>query len=148
MAPIPYYGNGKVYITKNGVYKINATKDGELEFHSDGYFSQRVKIENKTEINIVLEKDNRKLIFISGKVTNEKEEPLVDVIIRSKRHPKDIGTDVYYRTNKSGIYKLGTSDNGTLLFSLEGYETQEIPVNKRDEINVVMKKAKVRGEQP
>ena len=40
-----------------------------------------------------------------------------------------------------GAYSINAGSNGTLVFSYVGYETQEIPVNGRSEINVVLKES-------
>lgn len=48
------------------------------------------------------------------------------------------GTTIGTSTDLNGKYSLRVDANGTLVFSFVGYETQEIPVNGRAEIDVVL----------
>ena len=71
---------------------------------------------------------------ISGLVTDaESGEPLSGATVRAE------GTTRGAITDEEGRYKLTLPDNVTrLLFSYIGYETQEIAINGRSEINVSM----------
>jgi len=70
-------------------------------------------------------------IVIKGKIVDEKGEPLPGVIIKHK----ESGTAT--ASNDKGEYKLSIPDgSGTLVFSFIGYQTQEIPVGKQNEINL------------
>ena len=70
---------------------------------------------------------------VSGKVTNSRGEPLVGVSVTVK------GTGTGRSTNEKGIYAIDVPANGTLIFSYIGYTEQEIPVNGRSKVDVVMK---------
>lgn len=138
---IPYYGEGLCF-TDNGIYKISLEAEGTLLFSAQGYFQKEVKVENRTEINVVLEKDNRIVIFVLGRVVDEQGKPLKGVVISPNRHPKEIYEPAGFRVDNNGTFHFMVAEDSILTFSLEGYETQSIAVNKRDEINVVMKKLK------
>jgi TonB-linked SusC/RagA family outer membrane protein len=72
-------------------------------------------------------------IMISGRVTDEKGVgmPGVNVLIK--------GTSTGTATDNNGEYRLNDVDeNGTLLFSFIGYVTQEVPINNRTAINIVL----------
>lgn len=67
---------------------------------------------------------------VSGKVTDSLENPLIGVTVQVK------GTEIGTVTDASGDYSLNAPDNSTLIFSFISYETKEIRVNGREEINV------------
>jgi hypothetical protein len=72
-------------------------------------------------------------LMITGRVTDEKGVgmPGVNVLIK--------GTSTGTATDNNGDYRLNDVDeNGTLLFSFIGYVTQEVPVNNRSAINIVL----------
>lgn len=72
-------------------------------------------------------------IRISGKVTDAANgSPLVGVTIQEK------GTNNGTITDVDGNYALTVSPAGTLVISYVGYETQEIPVDNRTTIDIVM----------
>ncbi len=72
-------------------------------------------------------------LAVSGSVTNEQGKPLVGVNISEK------GTIRGAVTNFEGAYQINvTNENAVLGFSYVGYETTEMPVNGRSEVNVVM----------
>lgn len=71
--------------------------------------------------------------LIKGRVTDEKDQPLagVSVILKGSRK----GT----HTNEQGEYSLESDTNtGTLIFSSVGYETREVEIRGRKEINMKM----------
>lgn len=72
-------------------------------------------------------------IVISGRVTNTKGEPQVGVTVIIKGTTKGVITDA------NGLYRLviGTNDK-TLIFSSIGFKKQEININGRLVINVVL----------
>ncbi|NLR58140.1 TonB-dependent receptor [Chitinophaga polysaccharea] len=68
---------------------------------------------------------------ISGKVTDAGSgAPLEGITVRVKSAPK--GT----QTNKDGIFTLDAPSTGVLEFSSVGFNTQEVSINGRTEINV------------
>lgn len=70
---------------------------------------------------------------ITGKVSDDSSEPLVGVSVAVK------GTSSGTITDVDGSYTLDISDpNAILVFSYVGYETQEVAVNGRGTIDVVM----------
>jgi len=70
---------------------------------------------------------------VTGKVisTNDKQ-PLIGVSILEK------GSNNGTITNIDGEYSLNVSPNATLVFSYVGYATQEVLVNKKNQVNVSM----------
>jgi TonB-linked SusC/RagA family outer membrane protein len=69
-------------------------------------------------------------IRITGKITSETGDPLAGVSITLK------GTVHGTSTNNNGDFELTVPENGTLVVSYIGYQTQEIPVNSQAVINV------------
>lgn len=71
---------------------------------------------------------------VSGTVTDASTSetiPGVNVLVK--------GTDRGASTNPSGFYEVNaTSETDTLVFSFVGYETQEVPINGRTEIDVAL----------
>lgn len=83
-----------------------------------------VVITNKNEVV--------KDIRVSGKVTNASGEALPKVSVKVK------GSTAGTSTNMDGTYTISVPDGATLIFSSVGYETQEVVVSGRSEINVVL----------
>jgi len=72
-------------------------------------------------------------VAVSGKVTDEKGEPLIGVSVRLK------GTRTATSTNPKGEYLLSLPNgSGTLTFTYIGFNTKEVPVNNRTSINVTL----------
>lgn len=74
------------------------------------------------------------VISISGKVTDEKGNPVpsVSVVIP--------GTPLGAMTNEKGEYVISSvPENATLLFTYIGYQPQTIAINRRSVINIVLK---------
>ncbi|MET4137810.1 SusC/RagA family TonB-linked outer membrane protein [Pedobacter sp. UYP1] len=69
-------------------------------------------------------------IVVRGVVTDEKGGGIPGVSIKLKETTAAATTDV------SGKYSIKVPDNGVLVFSYLGYNTQEVPVNNRPVINV------------
>ena len=83
----------------------------------------------------ILEKNEFALqgILISGRVTDADGEPLLGVNVMLK------GSTQGTITNDNGIYSINVpNENAILLFSFIGYVSQEIAVNNRQIINVIM----------
>lgn len=72
-------------------------------------------------------------VNIKGRVTNSKNEPLADVSVLLK------GTSTGTTTDRSGQFMLVTPDaNGSLIFSLIGYASQEVPLNGRANLSITL----------
>lgn len=92
------------------------------------------------EMNSVISRGNADLISlrhlvvdISGTVTDAEDEPLIGVNVLVK------GTDKGTATDFDGSFSLTDVDEeAVLVFSYVGYETQEIPVEGRSSIDVIM----------
>lgn len=69
---------------------------------------------------------------VTGKVTDENGTPLLGVSVLVKGTQRGVVTDM------DGDYKILVSDDGTLIFSYIGMETQEINISSRDVVNVVL----------
>ncbi|PJJ75714.1 TonB-linked SusC/RagA family outer membrane protein [Thermoflavifilum aggregans] len=73
-------------------------------------------------------------IHVRGRVTDQSShQPLVGVTIKSKYGNQGAITDI------NGNYEIVVPDTATLVVSFIGYETVEIPVNGRAEINIALK---------
>jgi TonB-linked SusC/RagA family outer membrane protein len=91
-----------------------------------------IKDRNKPAVEVFKEVVQR--IDIKGKVTDEKGGALPGVSIKLK------GTSKGAMSDKNGNYSLSLPDGtGRLVFSSIGFSTQEIPVNNRNTIDVVLK---------
>ncbi|WP_090107795.1 TonB-dependent receptor [Chitinophaga sp. CF118] len=70
---------------------------------------------------------------VSGRVTDEKGNPLPGVSVQVK------GTSKGAQTNANGEYQLtGIDENAILIFSYLGYQPKELPVNGRNSIAVTL----------
>jgi len=79
---------------------------------------------------------------VSGKVTNEKGEPLIGVTVMVK------GSAVGTYTKSGGTYKLTVPRGAkSLIFRVVGMKTKEIEIGTKDEINVVLEEDVVRTEE-
>ena len=73
----------------------------------------------------------RPLRDITGKVTDEKGDPVPGVTILVK------GTTVGTTTNTEGVFSLATpAETGTLVVSFVGYLTQEVPLANATNLNI------------
>lgn len=71
------------------------------------------------------------VIQITGKVTDDKGEPLPAVSVKLK------GSSAGVTTDEEGRYTINVPDgNGTLVFSFIGFTSQEIPISGRTSIDV------------
>jgi TonB-dependent starch-binding outer membrane protein SusC len=74
-------------------------------------------------------------LILTGKVTDEKSEPMPGVNVLVK------GTTIGTSTDAQGIYKLSIPDenaNGILVFSFIGYESAEESINNRTIIDITL----------
>lgn len=72
-------------------------------------------------------------VRVSGRVTNSNGEPVPGVSVRIK------GSTSGTSTGTDGTYSLNVPDGATLVFSSVGYEGQEVSVNGRATIDIVLK---------
>ncbi|WP_084490237.1 SusC/RagA family TonB-linked outer membrane protein [Niabella ginsenosidivorans] len=73
---------------------------------------------------------------ITGKVTNEKGEPLPNVTVQEK------GTTVAATTDEKGAFSINVSNSkGTLVFSSVGYTDKEMPLNNRTDLGTIVLQA-------
>jgi TonB-linked SusC/RagA family outer membrane protein len=119
--------------------------DGELPKVLDEVFRSQplnFKIENKTIIvsdqhgtaGPSLKAEAQVDVEIRGRIVDEKNEPLPGVTVKHK----ESGTAV--STNAKGEYRISISEaRGTLMFSSLGYQTEEVAINNRTQINVTLK---------
>ncbi|MFC4673725.1 SusC/RagA family TonB-linked outer membrane protein [Dysgonomonas termitidis] len=75
-------------------------------------------------------------LTVMGKITDENKEPLTGAIIVVKNQP-GLGTSA----DVDGNYKIKAGTNDVLVFSFMGFETQEIAISGKSEINVVLKES-------
>ena len=69
--------------------------------------------------------DEKKIITISGIVTDEKDQPLAGVSVQVKSRSKGV------TTNARGEFSISAEEGSTLVFSITGYVSQEAAVNGR-----------------
>jgi TonB-linked SusC/RagA family outer membrane protein len=70
--------------------------------------------------------------IVTGTVVSSKGTPLQGVTILVKGTKKGTSTD------ESGHFSIDAPENGTLVVSFVGYTTQEVPINNRTNINIVL----------
>jgi len=75
---------------------------------------------------------------ITGKITGNAGDPLSGVSVTLK------GTNRGTTTNNNGEFELTVPENGTLVISYIGYQTQEIAVNSQSVVNVKL----IQSEKP
>lgn len=69
---------------------------------------------------------------ITGKVVNDKGEPLAGVSVRVK------GSSVGTVSDTNGGFSINVPDNGVLVFSIIGYDAQEVAVAGRTAFNITL----------
>lgn len=69
-------------------------------------------------------------ITITGRIVDEKGQPLIGVSVKVKGATTGVSTDV------NGGFTIEAPENGTLILSYIGYATQEVPVGGRKTINI------------
>jgi Ca-activated chloride channel family protein len=71
--------------------------------------------------------------IITGRVTDEMSQPLAGVNVTVK------GSQIGTRTDSNGNYRLTVSENESILiFSHSGFKTEEVRIESRNTINVIM----------
>lgn len=71
-------------------------------------------------------------LTVSGKVVDDKNQPLVGVSIKIK------GTSIGVSTDNTGRFSINVPDNGILIFSYLGFISQEVTINGRSSLDVKM----------
>lgn len=93
-------------------------------------------------ILLAVELQAQNVITVSGVVIDElTSEPLPGVNIGI------VGTSRGTSSNTEGLYTLEANSDDILVFSYIGYETQEIPINDRTEINTSMVRQEISGDE-
>src|SRR5215471_4788306 len=125
-----------------------SVKDAELKQVLDAIFVNTSLSYQFMENNLVIIKPFRITestydldAVVTGKVTGEGDAPLVGVSVQIK------GTSKGTTTNAQGVFSISATDKDVLVFSYVGYETQEIAVGTKTEINVSLAAAKTNLEQ-
>lgn len=72
---------------------------------------------------------------VSGTVTDQNNQPLPGVSVFEKKTKKTTVTDA------NGKYAISVEDGAILVFSYIGYDNQEVMVNGRQNINVILKES-------
>lgn len=129
--------------------KVNlSVKDAELKEVLDAIFAKTDLAYQFMENNLVVIKEagNPEASYelqatVTGKVTGEGDAPLSGVSVQVK------GTNKGATTNAQGVYSINVTENDVLVFSYVGYETQEIAVGNKTELNVALVQAKTNLEQ-
>ena len=98
--------------------------------------AHRPKAEPTEEIRKISVPQSVKTLFISGKVTDEKEEPIVgaNVIVP--------GTTIGTVTDKEGKFALNVPKGSVLRFSCIGYIPSEVIVSEQKTLNIRLKEKK------
>lgn len=76
--------------------------------------------------------------MITGTVTSDSVTALAEVTVELK------GSTVATLTDKNGNYSIAAGDNDVLVFRHEGYITQEVYINGRTVIDVIMQQSSFR----
>ena len=129
--------------------KVNlSVKDAELKEVLDVLFAKTDLAYQFMENNLVVIKEAGSpeasyelQATVTGKVTGENDAPLSGVSVQVK------GTNRGATTNAQGVYSINVTENDVLVFSYVGYETQEIAVGNKTELNVALVQAKTNLEQ-
>lgn len=92
---------------------------------------------------VVLKKENTIInqTGVKGRITNAAGEPLASVSIRVK------GSNAGTSTDADGRYSIEVPNDAVLVISSISYLTQEVPVNGRTEINIVLQPNNTQLEQ-
>lgn len=76
--------------------------------------------------------------IVTGKITDSQESSLPNVDVRVK------GTDTVVKSSRDGAYTIHIPDNNqTLVFSTEGYVTQEVYVGMQSAIDILLHKENI-----
>jgi TonB-linked SusC/RagA family outer membrane protein len=121
-------------VTSSKKVTINAQNTPVTEV-LDGILSNTELVYRLLANNLVVISQKNMLIQdvkVTGKVKDDKGEPLPGVTIKIKGSASGVATDAL------GNYSITAPNGATLVFSSVGYLTQEIPVNGRTEIDVTL----------
>lgn len=77
--------------------------------------------------------EQTKAIQVSGKVLDEKGEPLPGAAVKIKGSTAGTSTDV------NGLFSLNAPDNAILIISFIGYQTKEVPVSGQNSLTISLK---------
>lgn len=115
---------------------ICETANVDYEIRND----RQIILKEKVKDNLIVIQQNKK--SITGIVTGDDGQPIPGVSIIVK------GTTIGVTSDIDGNYSLEIPDNAeTLIFSFIGMETQEIPINGQNSINVVLLSANLQLEE-
>ena len=118
--------------------KVNlSVEDADLKQVLDAIFMNTALSYEFMQNNLVVIKSGEDGSYevqavITGKVTGDNNTPLSGVSVQVK------GTNKGTVTNAEGVFSINVGDNDVLVFSYIGYETQEIAVAGKKEINAIM----------
>jgi TonB-linked SusC/RagA family outer membrane protein len=91
------------------------------------------QINNKTVTIVPLAESSHQAFPVSGRVLDNKNAALPGVSVKVK------GTNTGAITDQNGRFSLNLPDgNATLVFSYVGFQSLEVPVNNRKELNVTL----------
>jgi len=98
-------------------------------------FANTIVIREKT-IQSASGKENQAIPLaniVTGIVTNSKSEPLTGVSVTMK------GTNIGTSTDSKGRFTINVPGTGVLIFSYIGFISQEVNLNNRTEVNIVLR---------
>jgi len=93
------------------------------------------RIINEKVIAVTSASEMMQPLLVKGKVTDREGRPLAGVTILVKGLQKGTVSDA------SGSFEIQAPDNGVLLVSFVGFQSQEVPVQGNKELSVVMREA-------
>ena len=106
---------------------MNISRQTDLSFRR---VKDHIFIAKKEEGIEPIVEDIEMALKITGKITDEKGEPLPGATVLEK------GTTNGTTTDLDGKFQLNSSENAILVISFVGYETREVSVNNRSVIDV------------
>ncbi|MAX24025.1 MAG: SusC/RagA family TonB-linked outer membrane protein [Phycisphaeraceae bacterium] len=106
---------------------MNISRQTDLSFRR---VNDHIFIAKKEEGIEPIVEDIEMALKITGKITDEKGEPLPGATVLEK------GTTNGTTTDLDGKFQLNSSENAILVISFVGYETREVSVNNRSVIDV------------
>lgn len=104
------------------------TKSTLLEYQQQGNY---ILLRSGTKLKVALAEHVQDML-IKGKVVDEADQPLEGVSIRVRN------ATVSTRTDQEGNFSLTVPPNSTIVISYLGYEQQEIPLQGRQEVVIVL----------
>lgn len=119
----------------NGIkVDINANNTPVTEV-LNGIFSDKPFTYKVLDNNLIVITSSNMVVYetkVSGRIVSAGGEPLAGVSVKIK------GSKAGTQTNSNGAFSITVPDNATLVFSYVGFETQEIAVNGKEEINITL----------